>query len=228
MSEAAPGPPGTPGLLWLSDVYDPLTPFMDDLWTCVCRTFALAGRAVCHCHQYGGDSPPPADDCACKCLITVVDPDTGNEVEMRASGQAWVRLVQVAGESYNRRSSGAAGGSRGWGACVTDTPFRVIVEVGVYRCVAVPQDNGQPPTVEERTADARQLHADVAVLWRIRQCCPVLVGAELDRIEPMGPAGGCAGASMRLWLELDDPATMPPDPDQYEDGRVARPVMSGW
>lgn len=93
-------------------------------------------------------------------------------------------------------------------------PFRVIVEVGVYRCVSVPDDQGRPPTAEERIADARSLHRDVAVLWRIFQCCEVLQrqaeSPELDRIEPLGPAGGCVGVAMRLWLELASPE---PDPD---------------
>lgn len=208
-----PGEPGKPRLLWLTDLFDPLTGFMDAFHECVCREFALAGRPVCDCAQYGGESPPPADDCACDCLVTVVHPDSGDEVEMRARGQAWVRLVQVPGESYNRRSSSSAGTSSGWGGCVSGQPFRVIVEAGVYRCVSTPADDGQPPGEQQRTSDARELHRDVAVLWRIWECCEVLrtygSSPELDRIEPLGPSGGCVGATMRLWLSIDTPEPEP-------------------
>lgn len=212
-----PGPPGQPSMVWLTNVYDPVTPFMDGLHDCVCREFALAGRAVCHCAQYAGDSPPPFDDCACDCSVTVVDPETGQEVQTSGRGQAWTRLVEVPGESYNRRLASTSGSATGWGACVTEQPFRLIFEVGVARCISVPDNQGYPPSEQDQIRDARELHRDIAVLWRIFECCEVMrrhgASPELDRIEPLGPAGGCVGATMRIWLELPSPEPEQPEPE---------------
>lgn len=214
MSEA-PGPPGQPDLgWWWTAPFDPLTEFMSQLRECLCGELARAGRPVCDCAEYAGDEPAPADNCACSCTVIVTGPD-GSEREIAGQGQAWVRLEEMPGQSYNRRSARTLGQPGAFDGCATLHPRNVIVELGVYRCISTPANDGTPPSEAQRTADARSYYADLNVLWRVFECCPVLMAEEMhpqaDTAGPIGPDGGCFGTRMRFWLEL--PAEGPPNPD---------------
>lgn len=214
-------------MAWITTPYDPITPFMNAVEECLCTELVRAGRPVVSCGQYAGDQPAPADDCACTDTILVEDPNGGGTVEMEAWGQARVRLEYLPGQSYNRRSARQLGTPGGLG-CETGTPWIFVVSMEVHRCISTPADNGRPPTVQQQRADALEWYADVAVLRRVFDCCPVIVGAELDRAEPLGPEGGCLGAVLRFWIEF--PLDQPPEPDPPPDlppgmGFGPRPVV---
>jgi hypothetical protein len=99
-------------------------------------------------------------------------------------GQVWVRLVQLAPVTtlQTRKASGHH--------CAVDT-WNVTVEIGVVRCAAVVDDEGNAPTPPEITADADQVIADMESLMAAIQCC--MEPTDFVRWEPQGVLGGCAG-----------------------------------
>lgn len=154
-------------------LYDPITPIALGLMGCLCNAFADAGRPVCRCTLYHGQDPPPMDLCDCECSPGV-------------SGQAWVR---VDGINPSDSGNGDPCGGRLLGAMLS-------LEVGVYRCIAVPDDRGVPPSGDEQMTDALEAYQDAAVLRHAVACCEALEDrvVQVGRWQPMGPAGGCAGS----------------------------------
>ncbi|RFU83609.1 hypothetical protein DY218_27260 [Streptomyces triticagri] len=174
------------------DPYDAdpkIGPLMRDLLACTCAQLEAIGRAACACCVVWGDDRPPADFCDCTC-------DGGH-------GQAWVRLVRLdprqTGSTIPRSITGRAGG------CHTPVRWRAVVEAGVYRCIAVPGDDGSPPGCEERERDAYALVADLRALRGAFACCDALRPyAPLTPLSagPTPNQGGCGGAVVQFALDL--------------------------
>ncbi|MGW7504394.1 hypothetical protein ACWGIR_23075 [Streptomyces albidoflavus] len=162
-----------------------LGPLLNQLQTCVCFTLAEAGRGVCtQCSIVPGDSRPPADRCDCACG--------------QGQGQAWVRWVRD--QPVNERSD--RGGymrrrCQGWRTLK-------VVEVGIYRCVSGPDEQGGPPSVEAREQDALGLILDRRLLAKAVSCCSALKGrsVELLSLEPTAVKGGCAGVVMQVSVDI--------------------------
>ncbi|MFC4328353.1 hypothetical protein ACFPC0_10995 [Streptomyces andamanensis] len=159
-----------------------LGPRLQSFLACVCAELAAAGRPVCNCCLVWGSTKPPADFCDCEC-------------EGGASGQAWVRLVRLDPQNTQNRTQ-----------MMKCQPVRVRawVEAGVYRCVPVGDDQGNPPTCEERTASALGFIADARALRQAVACCQAL---RRDRVEfisqdPADVSGGCSGVSVQFTLDL--------------------------
>lgn len=151
---------------------------------CLCEQLREDGRPVCRCCPYFGDKPPPADDCQCECA--------------GGTGRAWVRLVELntkppMSSTGSRTASGAAcgPGSVGWFA---------TIEMGVYRCVDIPDDGIGDCDTQSREASAGW--ADAASLRRVVSCCEALEDRDADdvRWRPSGPSGGCAGSTLTFTI----------------------------
>lgn len=160
---------------------NPFRPVALAVRDCLCNAFDAFNRPVCQCNLFHGEQPPPMDLCDCECSPGV-------------SGQAWVRVALL--DPSGHVSAGRCGGGL-MGA-------RLVVELGVYRCVAVPDDQGRPPDGGEQAADTLDAFDDASVLLHAALCCGELEdrGAVLGQWEPMGPAGGCAGSRLPVFVNL--------------------------
>lgn len=81
--------------------------------------------------------------------------------------------------------------------------------IGVTRCAPGPTEQGCPPSCDDLTASARQLHADAATVFQALLCCvPRTSTAHRGRRFVMGPQrvigpeGGCVGIEQRVTVEL--------------------------
>ncbi|MFR9675847.1 hypothetical protein [Streptomyces sp. TR02-1] len=161
-----------------------LAPVATGLLACLNTELDEAGRPVTRAALYHGTTGPPWDDCDC---------ETGAR-----KGQAWVRVVEVRPVSQTAFNSG--GKPLG---CQVDQ-WQARFELGVVRCVSMPDDSGTPPTGAEQTADALSAYADAVVLQDATDSCDVLVDrlVSVEAWRPIGPSGGCAGSTLTLLVEL--------------------------
>lgn len=67
--------------------------------------------------------------------------------------------------------------------------------VEVVRCVATVDDGGRPPTVSQVMGDADRMVDDMEAVRKALLCCTDVPGVEMERWEPVGPSGGCAGGT---------------------------------
>lgn len=83
---------------------------------------------------------------------------------------------------------------QGEGSCQVIT-FQA--EIGIVRCAATLDDDGNPPTVQQVALDAAQQAEDADAIYRAVMCCPSRSEAVRSMIlsawRPVGPSGGCAG-----------------------------------
>jgi hypothetical protein len=84
------------------------------------------------------------------------------------------------------------------------------VTVSVVRCVAGPDDQGNPPSCEQLLADARTWHADVYAVRHAVACClrdmvdnNQVVEWQLNATAAAGPEGLCAGSTTQMFIGLD-------------------------
>jgi hypothetical protein len=85
----------------------------------------------------------------------------------------------------------------------------VNVEIGVLRCAATMDDQGNPPTAAQLDAEAALLMADRKAIFMALLCdFPADGTMDEDRgianivWEPMGPEGGCVGGMVTADIEL--------------------------
>lgn len=105
---------------------------------------------------------------------------------------AYVRVASLGVSTTGFPETDVAGGRGG--------PLAATFHLGVARCVAMMDEQGNPPAPEQQTAEARQFLTDAQTLRRVVACTileqrPHLytktVG--LGTWTPQGPEGGCAG-----------------------------------
>lgn len=84
--------------------------------------------------------------------------------------------------------------------------------VGVIRCAAVLDDNGNPPPDAVLTAEALAMTRDAAIIYGALVCCvddPDIIPKKINRRptigpwNPQGPLGGCARGEWSLAVNLD-------------------------
>lgn len=120
----------------------------------------------------------------------------GSEVAWdNCCGQLWVRVVDYGPPSGVRQTRKADGS-----LCAMRR--QATIELGMLRCAAVVDDQGQPPTEQEINEDGAQVLADAEGLWLLLSC-DVKV-RELIRWTPVGPNGGCVGGHWRFTIDLED------------------------
>jgi hypothetical protein len=85
----------------------------------------------------------------------------------------------------------------------------VELVVTLLRCAPGPDDNGEPPTCEELSESARQLHADGFTVMQATLCCiPQTSEARngrrfvMGQQRMLGPEGYCGGVEQRVTVEL--------------------------
>lgn len=107
--------------------------------------------------------------------------DTCEVNSMGDNGQLWANLmptVNIVNE----------------GSCATVT-FQA--EIGIVRCAATVDDDGDPPSPGEVAADALQQAEDADAIWRALSCCDARSEAVRSMVltswRPVGPQGGCVG-----------------------------------
>jgi hypothetical protein len=79
------------------------------------------------------------------------------------------------------------------------------VMVGAIRCAHTLDDEGNPPAAELMTDDALQGTADALTILRALTCCESrwVKISSVERWNPVGPQGGCAGGEWGVILGLD-------------------------
>lgn len=81
--------------------------------------------------------------------------------------------------------------------------------VTLLRCAPIPDDQGNPPSCEELTESAQQLHADAVTVAQAVLCCvpqtsQVRNGRRfiMGQQRVLGPEGWCVGVEQRVTVEL--------------------------
>lgn len=119
-------------------------------------------------------APDEDDDC-----------DDGEE----QCSQAWVRVTDVTPTS-----------SEGWDDdCAT--VLRIGLEVGVLRCIEIPED-GEAPTGLDVMAAAMQSMTDMNVIYCAAMACEVWESIESGQWSPEGPLGGQYGGMWTFTVEV--------------------------
>lgn len=128
-------------------------------------------------------------------------------------GQLYLRVIEVyptAGSNapfpqIDTQQRGAAGG-----LCAIHG-VAVHIGVGVIRCVATIRDDGSAPSPEEVSADGDLMLKDMdtlldALLCKVPQAdfyTSAIHGLKMDRWQPQGAEGGCAGGEWGVYLWID-------------------------
>ncbi len=88
--------------------------------------------------------------------------------------------------------------------------IRVTYTVYVYRCAAVSQKNGQPPTPAEKTAVAQMVQEDGWAVWNgVRHAIANglfgdnCLGVYFDPLRYLSAEGGCVGLTFQVRAQLD-------------------------
>jgi hypothetical protein len=134
-------------------------------------------------------------------------------------GQLYLRLIEVyptAGKGapfpqFDAAQQGAAGGT----CSLHALGFRI--GLGVIRCAATVDDDGNAPAPVAVTADADVMLDDMATLLDVLVCTvakmPGVMALKMDRWQPKGVEGGCHGGEWGAVLALDPCLCQPlPEP----------------
>lgn len=148
-----------------------VTPLLTSILACLCTQLVTDGNPVCECCVVVSDDVPPMTGCDCVCE--------------NGQGFAWARFVNADWQQTELTKCPIG-------------PWRVTLQIGVYRCV------NAEPTCETTTTEAELVSEDMASLQRAVLCCEALGGRRytLGAGNIIGPAGGCVGASLDIVLEL--------------------------
>ena len=161
-------------------VFDPVGPRLELLLACLEDRLAAYDVPVCRAFIHPG-AMAPWDACG----------ESGDGAE----GQAWVGVSGIAPQP-----------TQDAGQRIQPVEYAVSVVVGVLRCAAVVDDQGNPPTVEAVMADAEKQTRDAAIVREVLECCyPKMTDAArgeflMGNWEPLGPLGGCVGGQWRATI----------------------------
>ena len=181
-------------------MYDHIWPKLLDLLGCLEATLVSNGVPAVRTFIAPG-GPPPWDSC---CVV-------GN-----AEGQAWVQLQSVNPTNDFPRQTGPQ--RLGFGE------WAVTVNLGILRCAATLNDQGEAPPVEAMMANAEKVNRDRVLLHTAIECCflpelDVEGGYLVGGWTPLGPGGGCVGGQQTFQFVADvcGCPEIGPAPD-YEEG----------
>ena len=149
--------------------------------------------AACVCAQIEVDGLP--ETCFCGILPGAeVAWDYTGECDDGVCGMAWVRLISV------YPSTAIAVPSEQPGNC--SSLIGMDVELGILRCVSLPDDDGTPPKPADLQADAALQIADAMALRKAALCCAPEKDFMLGLYTPLGPAGGLVGGTWTISLQV--------------------------
>lgn len=152
----------------------------------------------CLCTEIEATSAPVG----CCCLMPGADV-TADSCE---TGQAWVRLAQLyqLGPQFPAPATGLEPGP-----CGAGYGWAGVFELGVLRCMPLPDERGNLPSCDEYSAVARLVQADAHAMRRAVLCCDwrTACSAPDNRIlvgtwSPLGPDGNCVGGVLTVTMEL--------------------------
>lgn len=112
-------------------------------------------------------------------------------------GQLWVRLIHQipAGTTTQSRPVRTNCGVSLW---------KTTIGVGIVRCAATVDDQGQAPAAGELTADAMGVCQDMLDLDVAIRCCMAdLAPLTMVRWDALGPQGGCVGGEWTVTVVRD-------------------------
>lgn len=185
----------------------------ENLLECVCTGLGrlpaeVPGLAGCPCRSCVVPGVAAADGCDASC---------GTLPPGEHPGQLSVNVVRLYSSdrtSFPREVLAVQDGKQ----CGPPPVTAVELAITVYRCAPLPSDQGCPPTCEELTASATQLHADMLAVQAAVLCC--YSGTDttrrngrrfvLGQSRTLGPQGGCVGMEQRVVVALDDCVPCPP------------------
>jgi len=163
---------------------------------------------------YDAGAPAPLAGCPCRKAVVAgqaaADGCGGNCEPLKPGefpGQLTVavqRVFTTDRQQFPRELTAVKDGRN----CGMPVSLAVQLNVTVFRCAPVPTGEC-PPTPEELTANALQMHADMIAVQRAVLCC---YGTETARpngrryvlgaTTPIGPQGGCVGFSTLVTVDL--------------------------
>lgn len=160
-----------------------LSAVMDDLRACLCAALADAtpGGEPCFCGLYPG-AAANADFCTCK-------------GRGEGCGQAWVRLDRIY-PSTRFPAVDTTGTSCG-------APLAAVLELGVYRCLAGTDGQGNAPDAAKQANAVLQAVADADAMRKAVTCCeaitkrPNVLGTYTPR-----DSGNCGGGVWPVTVHL--------------------------
>jgi hypothetical protein len=144
---------------------------------------ACVGNSVEDICSYGftiGESYVPFDP----------DPDDECEDEEIACSQLWVRVTNidpVAVESFDGADC--------------SVQLRIGLEVGIYRCVEIPE-GGEAPTATDVLTAGMQAMADMRAIQCAALSCEAFDSLNIGRWLPTGPLGGQYGGIWTFTAEV--------------------------
>lgn len=150
-----------------------LLPTLESLASCLCAQIERDGSVpTCFCGVIPGDAAVGdyAGDCSTAC------------------GMAWVRLMTVYPATVVGVPNEAAGNC--------SATIGLEIEVGILRCLSIPED-GEPPSAGELLAVTDLQTRDAMSIWRAITCCDAINVRDsiLSAYQPMGPMGGLVGGA---------------------------------
>lgn len=118
--------------------------------------------------------------------------------------------------SFPTQDDGVLG--RGFGQCGMPPGLAVDMVVSVLRCAPTYDDNGEPPSLEEMTQNARLVAVDLQAVSTAVPCCLddlvlpgwrrpskyLLTGSTINT-----PEGGCVSTDVRVTIDLGRPCGCP-------------------
>lgn len=112
-------------------------------------------------------------------------------------GKAWVRVVRIfPSVRFPEQVQGALNCHTASLACE--------LEVGVLRCASTVDEQGEPPSAEQLTADAVRTVCDAEAMYQaiIADFSPGLGALALGQYLPTDVDGGCVGGTMTVTFPL--------------------------
>lgn len=149
----------------------------------------LTEVAACLVQQVEKDRLPDTPDL---CFAGVFPGETavGDYAGMNcdeACGMAWVRLLTAypaSGVGRLKEEVGNCGAEVG-----------IDFEVGILRCIPLPDEDGTPPSASDLIAIAELQHSDYLTIMRALNCCRAMPNNSFltGQYAPSGPIGGLVG-----------------------------------
>jgi hypothetical protein len=186
----------------------------ESLLTCVCAGLnrlptELPGLAGCPCRSCVVPGTPAADNCGSGCA-TLAPGEYGGQLTVNV-----IRMYSSDRQNFPREVQTVRDASN----CLPPPVVAVELAVTVWRCAPGPTKDGCPPSCDDLSAAAMQLHADMMAVQAAVLCCysgtdttdrkgrRYVLGASTT----LGPQGDCVGMQQRVTAGLFDCVACPPE-----------------
>lgn len=146
---------------------------------------AAIGNAVEDICSYGltiGESYVPFDP----------DPEDDCEDDEVACSQLWTRVMSVAPLDA---------GDESWAGNGCALSLSIDIEVGIFRCIAIPED-GEAPTATDVLMAAMQAIEDMNTIQCVAMSTEVWESISIGQWQPTGPLGGQYGGIWTFTVEI--------------------------